>query len=462
MKERARRQTGKTSNNLEEMTHTSVKKLVTRLAIPSIVIMLITNIYNLADTAFVSQLGNSASGAVGIVFGFMSIIQAFGFLFGQGTGSVVARYIGSQDMKVVNRAATTGIVFSVMAGFMITVVGFAFHNNLTVFLGSTPTIKPYADIYMAYILAACPAMTGSITMNVILRYEGKAALGAVGMMTGAVLNIVGDAVFMNGCHMGIAGAGLSTFICQIIGFLILLGMFLSGRSTSRLSWTSFSGRSRVALEIVETGFPSLIRQSFGSITTVLLNVYAAVYGDEAVAAMSIASRIIAFILAIATGVIQGFQPVAGINYGAGKYKRVKEAYRFTVLFTEGIVLFFVMILFLKTENIMSLFREDSLVINIGKRVLHWQGIGLLFLPFCVCTEMLLQSTGQKLITTILSAMRSGIYFVPILIILSNLRGLVGVQEAQAIAFILAGISAIPAAIWYFRKLDRMDKEKNQK
>ena len=449
-------------NNVEEMTHAPVRRLVTHLAIPSIVIMIITNIYNLADTAFVSQLGNSASGAVGIVFGFMAIIQAFGFMFGQGAGSMAARYIGEQKFVQVNRTATTGIVFSFLAGCLITVFGLIFRDELTVFLGSTPTIKPYADIYITYILASCPAMTSSITMNVVLRYEGKASLGAVGMLSGAILNIVGDAFFMNVLHMEIGGAGLSTFLCQIISFVILLWMFLSGRTISKLSLSALSFKRKPGLEIMESGFPSLVRQSFGSITTVILNVQAAVYGDEAVAAMSIVSRIVFFVIAVSTGIGHGFQPVSAINYGAGKYKRVKEAYRFTTVVAECIAAAFVVVLLWKTEPVLALFRDDSTVIAMGSRTLRWQSVALLFVPICSCTEMLLQSTGQKLSTTILSAMRSGIYFIPVLLILSKLRGLAGVQEAQAVAFILAGVSAVPFLIAYFHRLDRMEKDRIQR
>ena len=305
-------------------------------------------------------------------------------------------------------------------------------------------------------------MTSSITMNVVLRYEGKASLGAVGMLSGAIVNIVGDAFFMNVLHMEIGGAGLSTFLCQIISFVILLWMFLSGRTISKLSLSALSFKRKPGLEIMESGFPSLVRQSFGSITTVILNVQAAVYGDEAVAAMSIVSRIVFFVIAVSTGIGHGFQPVSAINYGAGKYKRVKEAYRFTTVVAECIAAAFVVVLLWKTEPVLALFRDDSTVIAMGSRTLRWQSVALLFVPICSCTEMLLQSTGQKLSATILSAMRSGIYFIPVLLILSKLRGLAGVQEAQAVAFILAGVSAVPFLIAYFHRLDRMEKDRIQR
>lgn len=227
-------------------------------------------------------------------------------------------------------------------------------------------------------------MTSSITMNVVLRYEGKASLGAVGMLSGAILNIVGDAFFMNVLHMEIGGAGLSTFLCQIISFVILLWMFLSGRTISKLSLSALSFKRKPGLEIMESGFPSLVRQSFGSITTVILNVQAAVYGDEAVAAMSIVSRIVFFVIAVSTGIGHGFQPVSAINYGAGKYKRVKEAYRFTTVVAECITAAFVVVLLWKTEPVLALFRDDSTVIGNGKPNITLAVSGTAF-----CTDLFL-------------------------------------------------------------------------
>ena len=291
----------------EKMTATPIPRLIATLSVPTIISMLVTNIYNLVDTAFVGRLGTSASGAVGIVFGFMAIIQAFGFMFGQGSGSIISRALGSRDTETASRTASTGCFGSFMCGAAITVIGFANIDRIVIALGSTETIAPYAKTYISFILAAAPFMAMSFTMNNILRYEGKAALGMIGLMTGAILNMAGDPIFMFAMHMGIAGAGLSTCLSQIVSFGILLGMFMTNRTESRLSLSNVSWHN-IALpaNIMATGFPSLLRQGLNSFTTVLLNTNAAVYGDAAVAAMSIVSRITFFVVSVGLGIGQGF------------------------------------------------------------------------------------------------------------------------------------------------------------
>ncbi len=440
----------------ERMTQTPVQRLILRLSVPTILSMLVTNIYNLADTAFVGRLGTSASGAVGIVFGFMAIIQAFGFLFGQGSGSLISRKLGEQDQKAANVIASTGCCCSLIAGILIAVLSAIFLHPLVMLLGSTDTIAPYATTYIRYILVATPIMTVSFTMNNILRYEGKATLGTIGLLTGAVLNICLDPILMFGLHLGIAGAGLSTMISQIVSFLILLGMFLSGRSISRLGFRYLSMNPRLLGNIITTGLPSLLRQGLNSVSTILLNSYAGVYGDAAVAAMSIVSRIIFFVMSLAIGIGQGFQPVCGFNYGAKRFDRVRSGYRVTFLFSQIVIVVGVIVLLAASGGLIGIFRDDPAVIEIGVRALRIQAVALLALPFCMATEMTLQCTGRKLGASLLSSMRSGLYMIPALILLAQWRGLYGIEEAQAVTLVLSFVSAIPFAVHFFRELRGME------
>ena len=439
------------------MTKTPVSRLIIKLSIPTIISMLVTNIYNLADTAFVGQLGNSASGAVGVVFGFMAIIQALGFMFGNGSGSIISRMLGNKDAENASKIASTGFFSALASGVLVSVLSFVFLNPLVMFLGSTATIAPYAQTYISFILIAAPFMTTSFLMNNILRYEGKATLGMIGLLVGAVLNIVGDPIFMFALNMGIAGAGLSTALSQVISFCVLLSMFLRGKTVTRLSPKLISRNYRDFLNILATGLPSLLRQGLNSITTVMLNNYAAVYGDEAVAAMSIVSRVIFFTFSIALGVGQGFQPVCGFNYGAKKYSRLRKAFNFTFFLAEIIVLIMSVPLIIFSNGIIGVFRDDLRVIEIGTRALILQAIAQPFLPFCMTCEMLLQSTGKRLYASLLSAMRNGLFFAPLLIILANLRGLSGIQEAQPLSVALAFIPSIFFAIDFFRKLPKKDE-----
>ena len=444
----------------EKMTETPISKLVVTLSIPTIASMLVTNIYNLVDTAFVGRLGTSASGAVGIVFGFMSIIQAFGFMFGQGSGSIMSRALGSQDRESATVHASVGFVGSFMCGLIITLLGFLLLDDIVMFLGSTLTIAPYAKTYISFILAAAPFMCSSFTLNNLLRYEGKASLGMIGLMFGAILNMVGDPMLMFGLGMGIAGAGLSTALSQIVSWGILLYMFLGGHTESKINLIkAFQAGPAVVGNIMATGFPSLLRQGLNSLTTVLLNSRCGVYGDAAVAAMSIVSRIVFFTFSIALGVGQGFQPVSAYNYGARKYSRIREGYRFTAILAEGIIIVGVTILIVFASPLIRLMRDDPEVIEIGTRALRLQALSNLFLPPCMVTEMLYQSTGHRAGATMLSALRSGLLFIPSLLILSSVRGLAGIQEAQPLSVVLSFPFTVMFAVMFFRKLPTMDGEK---
>ena len=445
------------SEQYAKMTQTPVSKLIITLSVPSIITMLINNIYNLVDTAFVGRLGTSASGAVGVVFGFMSIIQAFGFMFGQGAGSILSRALGAGDREKASDHASAGFYYSMLCGIILCVLGFLFLDDIVVILGSTPTIAPYAKTYIAYILIAAPFMSSSLSLNNVLRYEGKANLGMIGMMTGAVLNMIGDPIFMFGLNMGINGAGLSTAIGQFVSWAILFAMFKLGKSETQISVKRalHAGR-RSVLNIMATGMPSLIRQGLNSITTVLLNSRCALYGDAAVAAMSIVSRIFFFAFSIAIGVGQGFQPVSAFNYGARKYSRVRRGYVFTTAVSQGVITVASVILLLFSGGMIAVFRNDPEVIEIGTRALRLQAVASLFLAPCVTTEMLLQSTGRRSEASILSAARNGLFFIPALIILTALRGLSGIQEAQPISTVLSLPLAVPFAISFFKSLPKTD------
>ncbi len=444
--------TSTAEQQFNKMTQTPIPRLIIELAIPTTITMLVTNIYNVVDTAFVGRLGNSASGAVGVVFGLMAIIQAFGFMFGQGSGSIISRLLGNRQIERATNTASTAFFCSLFMGLVIAVFGMITIDSLVMWLGSTTTIAPYAKTYIGFILVAAPFMTTGFTMNNILRYEGKAALGMIGMLTGSIINIAGDYIFMFGFDMGIAGAGLSTCLSQIISFSILLAMFLKGRTTSHIAISKVTLTMVMVSDIVLTGFPSLLRQALNSATTILLNQYSAPYGDEAVAAMSIVNRVVFFVFAVALGVGQGFQPVCAFNYGAKKLKRVRDAIWFTLIVGMVMMTIAAIATLQVPEEIIRIFRDDPDVIRIGTRALTLQMLLLPTLPLSVVTEMSFQCTGKKIGASVLSSLRNGIFFIPSLIILSGLRGLSGVQEAQPLAYALTFFVTIFFFVGYMRRL----------
>lgn len=436
----------------DKMTKEPVGRLVISLGIPTTISMLVTNIYNLVDTMFVGRLGTSASAAVGIIFGFMSILQAFGFMFGQGAGSIISRRLGNKDETTASIVASTSFFSSLFMGALIGITGLIFNTQIIYLMGSTATILPYAKTYSIFIMIAAPFMTSTFTLNNILRFEGKASLAMIGLMSGAVLNIIGDPIFMFGLNMGIAGAGLSTALSQIISFCILLYMFLSGKTQSKLSLHRFTREFSLMFDIVGTGFPSLIRQGLQAISTMILNQQTKIYGDPAVAAMSIVSRISFFIFAVCIGIGQGLQPVCGFNYGAGKFTRVKKAFRFTLITGEIMLGTFAIAGFVFSNELIRIFRDDVDVIAFGMPALRYQCLALFLNPLIVLSNMTLQSTGQKASATFLALTRSGLYLIPLLYLLNAMLGPLGIQLAQPVADVLSFITALPIIVNFLHHL----------
>ena len=406
----------------------------------------------MADTFFVGRIDTSASGAVGVVFGLMAIIQAFGFMFGHGAGSIIARKLGQRKQEDASVTASTSFACSLIAGLMIMVFGLLFVDPLMRLLGSTETILPYSRTYGTYILIAAPIMTGSCVLNNILRYEGRAMFAMVGLTTGGMLNIFGDWLLMTKFSMGMDGAGISTACSQCVSFFLLFYMFLSGKTQSKLSVRKCSWKINAIMNIVKTGFPSMMRQGLSSISTMILNGYAGAYTDAAVAAMSIVNRICFFIFAVGLGLGQGFQPVCAFNYGAKKYARVKKSFWFTVMAGEVMLGAFAVVGMFMSSELIGLFRDDPAVIEIGTFALRVQFISLFFIPLTVCGNMMFQSVGANGRATFLSALRSGLCFIPFLIVLTALFDLAGIQVSQAVADVATFVLTVPFVMSFFRKM----------
>ncbi len=438
----------------ELMTETPVGKLIIKLGIPTTVSMLVTNIYNMADTYFVGTLGTSASGAVGIVFGLMAIIQAVGFMFGHGAGSIISRKLGAKDNETANIVASTSFFFAIVSGALISVFGIIFSEPFLRLLGSTETILPFAKDYAFWILLAAPVMTASFVLNNILRYEGKAALAMIGLTVGGGLNIFGDWLLISVFNMGISGAGISTAVSQTVSFIILLSMFLRGKTQSKFSVKSLKKGVPELKNIMYTGLPSLTRQGLSSVATMLLNNTAGLYGDAAVAGMTIVNRICFFIFAVGLGIGQGFQPVCAFNYGAKKYKRVKKGFFFTWGVGELLLAILAVIGLIFSDSLVGFFRDDPEVIKVGSFALKMQLVALFFQPLSICTNMMLQSVGKNKHATFLSAIRSGVAFIPALLILSRFLGLTGVQIAQPVGDVITFFISIPFMVSFFKHLGK--------
>ena len=437
----------------KEMTETSVEKLILRLSVPTIISMLVTNIYNMADTFFVGKLGTSASAAIGIVFSLMTINQALGFMCGHGCGSNISRKLGNKQGDAAIKFASTGFFMSLFLGVLIMIIGIIFMEPLLRIMGSTDTIMPYAKSYGICILLSAPFMTGSCVLNNVLRYEGKAALAMVGLTLGGVLNIIGDPIFIFVLNMGTLGAGISTAVSQVISFFVLLSMFGGDRTVSRLRFSAISWDIKDILNILYTGLPSLIRQGMMSVSTMVLNYMSMPYGDAAIAAMSIVSRVCNFIFAIALGISQGFQPVSAFNFGAKKFKRVKRAFIFCCGLSMIILGILSVLSLIFSGHIIGLFRNDADVIGVGTFALRAQCIVLFVSPITLAASMMFQGAGENLASSIASFLRSGITFIPMVAILPRFFGIYGIQLAQPVADVISFVVVMPLILRFFKKIN---------
>ncbi len=434
----------------KRMTETPVSQLIVALGIPTTISMLITNIYNLADTYFVGTLGASAQGATGVLFTLQAVIQALSFMLGHGSGIFVSKSLADKNTKEASQYVSSAFYVGMLAGTVLAVLGLIFLDPLMRLLGSTDTILPHAKDYGMWVLLSCPFMVGSLILNNNLRYEGKAFYAMFGLTAGGLLNILGDYVFVMRWDLGVFGAGMATAISQVISFVILLVMF-ERMAQSKLRLCHVSRSAKTYFSICKVGFPSLIRQGLTSLSTGLLNNLTKPFGDAAIAAMSVVNRYSMFVMCIGLGIGQGFQPVASFNYQAGKYKRVKKGLLFTTAIGFVLVLLLSATGFIFAKQIVQAFQKDESVIIFGVPALRYASVGLLFLPLSIPVNMLYQSIRKAGISSFLSLLRSGIYFIPLLLLGSQLLGLTGIQLAQPVTDVLNGLTCIPFMLYFLHK-----------
>lgn len=429
-----------------QMTTTPIPKLVCSLAVPTIISMLVTSFYNMADTFFVGKLDTQSTAAVGVVFSVMAIIQAVGFFFGHGSGNYISRKLGSRELEDASAMAANGFYLSLFAGILIAACGILFLNPLSVALGSTPTILPYTKKYLGIILLGAPFMTSSLVLNNQLRFQGRASFAMVGIVTGAALNIALDPILILGLHMGVSGAAIATVTSQFCSFVLLVVMARKGGSIV-IRFKNLKVNIYFLKEIFRGGIPSLCRQGLASIAVIFLNHAAGVYGDAAIAGMSIVNRVTMFANSALIGFGQGFQPVCGFNYGAGLFKRVREGFFFCVKYAFVFLIFVSALCGIFAPDIVALFRkEDQAVIKTGALALRLQCITFPLNAWIVMSNMMLQSIGKALKASVIAGARQGYFFIPLILILPYAFGLLGVQMTQAAADAGTLLLSIPLAI----------------
>ena len=442
----------------KKMTEESVSKIIISLGIPTTISMLITNIYNMADTYFVGGLGDSAQAATGILFTLQCIIQAVAFMLGHGSGTFVAKYLAQKNLDRASTYTSTAFICGAGMGLTLMTLGLVFLDPFLRFLGSTETILPYAKDYGMWILIACPFLICSLVLNNVLRYEGKAFYAMFGLTTGGILNIAGDYILIEKFDMGVYGAGLSTAVSQMVSFTILFVLYRK-YAQSRLSLKLMAKEAEVYLNIFKMGLPSLIRQGLTSISNGLLNNLIKPFGDAPIAAMSIVQKYSSFVMCVGLGIGQGYQPFASFNYELKEYDRVKKGSKFLLTFGTIAVGALATVGFIFAPTIIALFQKDPDVIAVGTPALRYASIGLWFLPISVACNMLYQSIRKAAMASFMAVMRSGAVLIPVLLITNALLGLDGIIMAQGISDILTGIITLPFFIRFFKKTPSTAKAK---
>lgn len=438
-------------DNFTFLTTAPVGRVILKMAVPTVISMLITSIYNIVDTFFVGLINTQATAAVGIVFPAMTVIQALGFFFGQGSGTYISRKLGARQTEDASRMASTSVVLSFVSGLIVAIICMAFLMPLSIALGSTATILPYTVSFLRIILIGSPFMTAALTLNNQIRFQGNAAFSMAGILSGAVMNVLMVPLLAFRLDMGITGVAWGTVTGQVTSFLVLLAMTRRGGNI-RIRLKDFTLQTRFLTEILNGGTPSLTRQGLASISTLMLNVAAAVYGDAAIAGMSIVSRITFVIFSVIIGVGQGFQPLCGFSYGAGLYRRVREGFDFCI--KAGIIFLLpVCVLgFCFAEGIVDILRHDPEVVSVGASALRWQIITYPLAAAITFSNMALQTCGRTVPANVLAACRNGIFFIPLIIVLPRIWGLKGVEMCQMLADVMSMILVIPLMISYFRSI----------
>ena len=426
------------------MLNEPIHRVIPKMAVPTIVAFLINSIYSLADTYFVSSLGTNATAAVSVNASLDQLIMMCGSMLAMGANSYIARLLGKNDDKKASQVLSTAFFTAFAIGASLLAFGTIFMVPMVRLLGATPTCEQYSVDYATYVLMAAPFMACNFVMNQCLRSEGSATLSMVGMGFGGILNCLLDPIFIFGFDMGVAGASLATAISKVVSFCILIFPYITRRSLLHLSIRNFKPARDIVTEVVTVGSSSMFRSGLAVVAGILLNKLAGDISDSVLAGIGVCTKIMMFPFSIILGFGNGFQPVVGFNWGAKRYDRVKEAYRFSsrVAFWGGLLMAVFCILF--ADWLIVLFAgTDEEMRRIGSFAIITQAIALPIHAWVAIVNMYCVGLGNARGALVLSTARQGSCFLPILYPLAWIFGAYGVGAVQALADVLTMVLAIP-------------------
>lgn len=432
-----------------------IPRVIPKMAIPTIVAFLITSIYSLADTYFVSSLGTNATAAVSVNASLDQMIMMCGSMLAMGANSYIARLLGEGNEKKASQVLSTSFFAAFAIGALLLVFGSIFMVPMVRMLGATPTCEQYSIDYATYILLAAPFMASNFVMNQCLRSEGSATLSMVGMGFGGILNIILDPIFIFGLEMGVAGASLATAISKLVSFAILIFPYVTRRSLLHLSVRNFKPTKDIIAKVVSVGSSSMFRNGLNVISAILLNNIAGGISDSVLAAVGVSNKIMMFPFCIILGFGNGFQPVAGFNWGAKRFDRVEESYKFSarVSLIGSAVMALLIALF--CDRLIILFAgTDMEMRRIGAFCILAQCVALPVHAWVAIVNMFCVGLGNAKGAMVLATSRQGSCFIPIVHLMAFLFGAYGVASVQALADVLSMALAFPIMLSMKKKLDR--------
>ena len=440
------------------MLNDNIHSLIVRMAIPTIVAQLITTVYNLVDTYFVSTLGTYATAAVGVNNSLERTITLIGSLIGSGACSYIARLLGAKKDENANNVLSTSFFTGLALGLILTVFGIIFITPLVNFLGATDECRIYSIQYASYVLYAAPFMIGSFILNMCLRSEGSARLAMIGIGFGGVLNCVLDPIFIYTLNLGVAGASMATAISKTISFFILLYPYIRKRCSVQLSLRKIKFRLNDFKEVVSIGSTSFLRSCFGVVAGIVTNRVAGGFSTAALAALSLSNRVMDFPFAVILGFGMGYQPVVGFNWGAKQKERVKESLSFAMRVSLVGAAAVGVVLFIFARQVVGIFNSqaDGEVLRLGMLCIRLQCFTLAIHSWLSLVNMFYAGIGKAKYALLLSTARQGYCFIPLLFILPVLFGANGLAATQATADLLTLAVVIPLCIKAYKMIAEME------
>ena len=444
---------------MELLGSTSIPKALLSMGIPTMIGMLVNAFYNLVDAYFVGGLGESQMGAISVVYPLGQVVVGLGLLFGNGAASYISRLLGRGDKENADKVASTALYSSVSVGAVIIIISMVFLHPILKLLGATDSILPYAATYAGIYIVSCIFNVFNVTMNNIVTSEGAAKTTMCALLTGAVLNIALDPLFIYVFDLGVAGAAIATAISQVVSTCVYLTYIFRKKSVFHFRVKDCTYTKETMSEIFKIGIPTLVFQILTSVSISLINNAAGDYGDSAIAGMGVVTRLISMGSLSVFGFIKGFQPIAGYSYGAKKFDRLREAIKTSILWSTAFCVIFGVILALFPTAIVSRFTKgDAEMIRIGAASLRANGISIMLFGFYTVYSSLFLALGKGREGFILGACRQGICFIPVILLLPMVWGLNGIMYAQPIADVLSAVITVFMAIPLHKKLNEMQKQ----